>query len=320
MGLWIDCHCDTLLRSWFKHHQLKEKTRKLEATSDLLIEGGIDIQVAAMFIPNSLVKFGLDITLEMVGLLTEEIRNDSNLYLLKHKRDISKTQDKKKLGYILAMEGAEPLGNSLGLLPAFYEMGIRVITLTWSRKNLFAEGVQDTVGINEGEGLSKLGKQLISAMNELGIAIDVSHLNRKGFQDVVKHSTSPFIASHSGVYSLVPHKRNLSDKEIKQIAEADGCIGIVFAPDFLASNPQIKPATIDDVIQHMKYITNLVGVDYVALGSDFDGIDQTPTGLENASMFKNLPTRLKEEGFSSNDINKIMGENWYRIFQNIWTS
>ena len=104
MGLWIDCHCDTLLRSWFKQHQLKEKSRKLEATSDLLIEGGIDVQVAAMFIPNSLVKSGLDITLEMVGLLTEEIRKDSNLFLLKHKSDFSKTQDKKKLGYILAME------------------------------------------------------------------------------------------------------------------------------------------------------------------------------------------------------------------------
>ncbi len=320
LGLWIDCHNDTLFRSWFRHNHLEKNTQKLGATSDLLIEGGIDVQVAAMFIPNSLVKFGLDITLEMVGLLTEEIRNNSNLYLLKHKSDFSKTQDKKKLGYILAMEGAEPLGNSLGLLPAFYEMGIRVITLTWNRKNLFAEGLQDTVGINEGEGLSPLGKQLVSAMNELGIAIDVSHLNRKGFQDVVKHSTSPFIASHSGVYSLVPQKRNLSDKEIKQIAEADGCIGVVFAPDFLTSNPKIKPATIDDVIQHMTYITNLVGVDYVAVGSDYDGIDQTPVGLENASMFKNLPPRLKEEGFSSNDIDKIMGENWHRIFQNIWTS
>jgi len=319
--MWIDCHCDTIQKKWLIQKKLKEldPLKELEATSDLLLTGGIDVQVAAMFIPSSLVKFGLDITLEMVGILLEEIRTDSNLVLIKQKNDFSKVKDKTKLGYILAIEGATPLGNSLDLLPALYELGIRVITLTWSRKNLFAEGVHDKIGIDDGEGLSLLGKQLVTSMNELGIAIDVSHLNRKGFQDVVKHSKSPFIASHSCAYSLAAQKRNLSDEQLKQIAEAEGCIGINFYPNFLVPDPKKESATIDHVIDHMIYMVDLVGVDYVSLGSDFDGIGQAPIGLENASKFKDIPPYIKDKGYSNKDIDKLMGENWHRVFREIWT-
>ena len=320
--LWIDCHCDTVLKKFWEQRQLKKTdlSEGFEATSDLLLEGGIDVQVAAMWTPTSFVKFGLDIALEMFGILYEEVQKDANLFLIKKKSDFSQVQDKTKLGYILALEGAESLGDNLKLLPAFYELGIRIITLTWSRKNMFGEGVDDKVGIDEGEGLSRLGKQLVAAMNDLGIVIDVSHLNRKGFQDVVKHSKSPFIASHSCAYSLVEHERNLSDKQIKQIAEAEGCIGINFSSDFLVPNPKKDPATIGHVIEHMQYMVNLVGVDYVSLGSDFDGIEWAPIGFENASKFKDLPPCLKEAGFSKNDIDKIMGENWHRVFRAVCTS
>ncbi len=335
MGLWIDGHCDTLLKKYYERHQLimvspgvpVENASKYHATSKLLLDGGIDVQITAMWVPIGFEKLGLDVVMEKYGILSDEIHQDENLYQIKQISDFSKVKDKSKLGYILAIEGAIALGNNLKFLPAFYDLGVRVITLVWSRKNLFAEGVHlggygtellKDVGIDEGEGLSPLGIQLVKAMNELGIAIDVSHLNRKGFQDVVKHSSSPFIASHSCAYSLLAHKRNLSNEQIKQIADTDGCIGINFAPGFLVPNPQKDPATIDHVIQNITYITNLVGVDYVALGSDFDGIDQTPVGLENASKFKDIPTYLKQEGYSQNDIDKIMGENWQRVFRAIW--
>ncbi len=304
-----------------------ENASKYHATSELLLEGGMDVQITAIWVPIGFEKLGLDVVIEKYGILTDEINKDDNLYQIKQINDFSKVKDKSKLGYILAIEGATALGNSLKFLPAFYDLGVRVITLVWSRKNMFAEGVHlggygteilKDVGIDEGEGLSPLGIQLINEMNELGIAVDVSHLNRKGFQDVVKHSISPFIASHSCVYSLLAHKRNLSDEQIKHIADTDGCIGINFAPGFLVTDHQKNPATIDHVIQNITYITNLVGVDYVAIGSDFDGIDHTPVGLENASKFKDLPPYLKQEGLSQNDIDKIMGENWERVFRAIW--
>lgn len=319
--MWIDCHCDTLLKKFYNQQGVKSKdnSEEFQATSDLLLEGGMDVQVAAIWIPTTFAKFGLDIALEMFGILYEDVQKDANLFLIKNKSGFSKVQEKTKLGYILGLEGAEPLGNNLKFLPAFYELGIRLITLTWSRRNMFGEGVQKDVGIDEGEGLSQLGKQLVMAMNELGIVLDVSHLNRKGFQDVVKHSKSPFIASHSCAYSLVEHERNLSDEQIKLIAESDGCIGVTFVPEFLVPNPKKEPATIDHIIEHIKYMVDLVGIDYVGLGSDFDGIDGSPIGLENASKFKELPPYLKEKGFSKNDIDKIMGENWHRVFRAAWT-
>jgi len=322
MSYRIDCHCDTVLKKFYEQNELRSAdiSDKYQATSDLLLEGGMDVQVAAIWIPKAFTKFGLDIALEMFGIFYEDVQKDKKLVQIKKKSDFSKVQEKTKLGYILGLEGADPLGNNLKFLPAFYELGIRLITLTWSRKNMFGEGVQKNVGINEGEGLSQLGKQLVAAMNELGIVVDVAHLNRKGFQDVVKHSKSPFIASHTCAYSLVEHERNLSDEQIKQIAESEGCIGITFVPEFLVPNPKKEPATIEHVIEHLVYMVDLVGINYVGLGSDFDGIDGAPIGLENASKFKELPSHLKEKGFSKNDVNKIMGENWYRVFRAVWTS
>ena len=111
----------------------------------------------------------------------------------------------------------------------------------------------------------------------------------------------------------------MNDEQIKQIVEADGCIGINFYPNFLVLDPKNEPATIDHVIEHMVYMVNLVGIDYVSLGSDFDGIGQAPIGLENARKFKDIPPRLKDKGYSNNDIDKLMGDNWHRVFREIWT-
>jgi len=341
--MWIDCHADTLLKKWLEAHQrwlrpagfTEDFQDEYHATSDLLLAGGIDVQVAATWAPVGFETSGLEIVLEKFGILNAEVQKNPNIFQIKHKNDFAKVQDKNKLGYIFAIEGAAPLGNNLKLLPALYELGVRVITLVWSRKNMFAEGVylpgygtsaipaseaQKGGDLDRGEGLSELGKQLVAMMNELGIAIDVSHLNRKGFKDVVNYSKGPFIASHSCAYSLNKHQRNLTDEQIKQIAVVGGCIGINFAPGFLVADPKKDPATIDDAIEHMVYIAELVGVDYVSLGSDFDGIDQGPVGLEDARKFKDIPPRLKDKGYSNKDIDKLMGENWHRVFREIWSS
>jgi membrane dipeptidase len=341
--MWIDCHADTLLKKWLEEHRMRmvsaeftgEFRDEYHATTDLLLAGGIDVQVTATWAPVGFETSGLEIVLEKFGILHAEVQNNPNVFQIKHKSDFAKVQDKNKLGYIFAIEGAVPLGNNLKLLPALYELGVRVITLVWSRKNMFAEGVylpgfgasgisaseaQKGDDLERGEGLSELGKQLVVMMNELGIVIDASHLNRKGFQDVAKYSKAPFIASHSCAFSLNNHQRNLSDKQIKQIAAAGGCIGINFSQEFLVADPKNEPATIDDVVEHMVYIAELVGVDYVSLGSDFDGIDQGPVGLENAKKFKDIPPRLKDKGYSNKDIDKFMGENWHRVFREIWIS
>ncbi|MFW9779452.1 MAG: dipeptidase, partial [Candidatus Heimdallarchaeota archaeon] len=165
---------------------------------------------------------------------------------------------------------------------------------------------------------SQQGLELIPVMEDLGIILDVSHLNKPGFEDVVKTSTKPFIASHSNAHKICPIPRNLLDDQIESIASADGVIGINFYNKFLVHGVDPSSASINDVIAHISYVTDLVGVKHVGVGSDFDGISMTPRGLEDVSKMKELPVSLEKEGFGKHDIGKIMGGNLERVFLKIW--
>jgi membrane dipeptidase len=162
--------------------------------------------------------------------------------------------------------------------------------------------------------LTEFGREVIEKMNELGILVDGSHLSETSFWQVVNCSKQPVIASHSSVWELCNHKRNLKDGQIKAIAEKGGVIGINFCPSFLNESGR---ATLDDVVKHINYVVDLVGVDYVAIGSDFDGIDSTPAGLEDVACFPALTQSLLEEGCSRNEVEKIMGENFLKVFKEV---
>lgn len=163
-------------------------------------------------------------------------------------------------------------------------------------------------------GLTSLGKKYILELNKKGIIIDVSHLSEKTFWDTAKVSQRPIVATHSCVYSICNHSRNLKDEQIKQIAKTGGVIGICFSSGFLNLN---KKADVRDVIKHIKYIVDLVGIDYVSLGSDFDGVreEKIPKDLNGIKAIGNLKEGLYAEGFAREDISKIMGENWYRVLK-----
>ncbi|UCG03280.1 MAG: dipeptidase [Candidatus Heimdallarchaeota archaeon] len=315
----IDCHADTLLKKYLEEMMpllFAERGMKFHASKDLLTQGGVDIQVFAIFVPPKLEKIGIEVSLEMITL-AKEMEKDGFI-LIKSKKDLKTIENSKNgIGMVLSLEGTVALERNLQLLPIFYELGIRNIGLSWSRKNLFCEGTGLTQDSDEGEGISVHGKELLEQMESLGIIIDVSHLNKKGFADVVKVTSDPFIASHSNAYQLCPVNRNLTDEQLMEIASAEGVVGINFYPRFLSQNDP-QSVSIKDVIQHIKYITNLLGVDHVGLGSDFDGIGITPKGLETASKIKNIPPLLEEEGFSNQDIEKIMGTNFKRVFNRVW--
>ncbi len=315
----IDCHADTLLK---KHLEVMipllfaERGMEFHTSKDYLTQGGVNIQVFAIFVLPKLEKIGIEVTLEMIAI-AKEMEKDG-FTLIKSKNDLKKLEETKdRIGMILSLEGTVALERNLQLLPIFYELGIRNIGLSWSRKNLFCEGTSLKQNIDEGEGLSVHGIELLEYMESLGMIVDVSHLNQKGFTDVVKKTTKPFIASHSNAYSLCNNSRNLTDDQLMDIASAEGVVGINFYPRFLSQNDP-ESVSIKDVIQHIKYITNLIGIDHVGLGSDFDGIGITPKGLENASKIKNIPPLLEEEGFNSQDIAKIMGGNFQRVFNTVW--
>jgi len=318
-NLVIDCHADTLLKKYFADmaRLMFDSPQTFHVSKELLLQGGIDVQVFALFVPPMLEKIGIEVTLELIAL-AKEMEKKGEFSLITSKADL-KTLKKKnnEIGIILSLEGAVALERKPKILPIFYELGIRNIGLTWSRKNLFAEGSSFTDTKDKGEGLSKYGKDLVTQMDDLRMVIDVSHLNTKGFTDVARLTANPFIASHSNVHKLCPISRNLTDDQLIEIASADGVVGINFYPRFLKKENSGK-VTINDVIEHIKYITDLTSVDNVGLGSDFDGIPITPRGLENASKIRDISPLLAEEGFSKKAIEKIMGGNFERVFTKVW--
>jgi membrane dipeptidase len=312
----IDCHADTLLKKYlFNITQILLPAKpSYHVSKDLLLKGGVDVQVFAIFVPPRLEKIAIEFTLELIHM-AKEMEEKESFKLIKSISDIDNLKNSNNtLGMILSMEGALALERKMNILPIFYELGIRNIGLTWSRKNLFAEGTSFQ-GSSNGEGLSAHGKQLVEEMDKLGMVIDISHLNIKGVSDVARLTSNPFIASHSNAHHICSVNRNLTDNQLMEIASAEGVVGVNFCPEFLR---QSKESTIEDVIKHIKYISDLIGVNHVGLGSDFDGIYTTPKGLENVSKMKNIPPILEKEGFSQQDITKIMGGNFERVFIKVW--
>jgi membrane dipeptidase len=170
-----------------------------------------------------------------------------------------------------------------------------------------------------GPGLTDLGKALVRACNELGILIDVSHLNEKGFWDVVNTTTNPIVASHSNANALAPAVRNLTDKQLDAIRDSNGLVGINYHCGFLRSDGASKPAetSLSLIADHLIYVADRNGIDGVALGSDFDGAAM-PGDLKDAAGLPRLIDELRSRGFDDESLRKIGYENWLRVFDATW--
>lgn len=310
----FDGHCDTIL-DLIKH---KRTLRNRASTGHLdiprLQEGGVDIQVFAIFIEDIYKPDrSLKRSLELIDCLFSEIeKNQDKISLVTNYNQIKKVNRAGKIAAILSIEGGEALEGNLAVLRTLYKLGVRLLTLTWNQRNQIADGIGES---RTGGGLTEFGLKVITEMNRLGILIDVSHLSEAGFWDVIKRSEAPIVASHSNCYTLCPHLRNLRDNQIKALADKRGVIGITFVPKFLTQENR-KP-TIEDIIKHIDYLVEKVGVNYVGLGSDFDGTKNLPLGLEGAHKIPNITATLINHGYRERDIKKILGENFLRVFKEV---
>jgi len=228
------------------------------------------------------------------------------------------------LAMVIHFEGAEAIKEDLSDLEGYYHRGLRSLGLVWSRPNAFAEGVPFKYphSPDTGPGLADAGKRLISACNELGIIIDLAHLNEKGFFDVASISRHSLVVSHSGAHALCPSTRNLTDAQIDAVGASGGTIGVVFAPfiiDYktLPDGTQDNSAPIDRIVEHIDYIAGRIGVDHVSLGSDFDGA-KMPQDLPDASHLQKLIDMLSQRGYTKSDIEKIAYRNWLRVIKTTW--
>lgn len=223
---------------------------------------------------------------------------------------ILKSIETGKIAALLGIEGGEAIEGSLEKLRYFYGKGVRVMTLTWNHSNEISDGI----GEAKGGGLTEFGKNVVSEMNYLGMLIDVSHISKKGFWDVLEETKSPVAATHSNAYGVCPHKRNLDDNQIKAIIKNDGCIGINLYPPFLSQNK----ATISDVLKHIEYILALGGENNIGLGSDFDGVDELPEDITDVRSLSKLFDEMSRLGYTDLLIKNICSGNFLRLTEKIF--
>ena len=234
--------------------------------------------------------------------------------------DLEDNIENGEFSAIMHFEGAEMIDEKLYALETYYAAGLRSLGLVWSRPNRFANGVpfEYPASPDTGPGLTDAGKDLVRACNELGIMIDLSHLNEKGFWDVAEVSDSPLVATHSNVHAICPSTRNLTDKQLDAIKESDGIVGVNFNVGFLRPDGAHDANTpLEVMADHVDYLVKRIGIDRVALGSDFDGA-QMPADLSDCSKLPNLIKVLRKRGYDDAALWKIGYQNWVRVLEITW--
>ncbi len=287
--------------------------RNTSRQSDIprFIDGGVDAQMIVLWPdPNEYPTTSYQRTVQMYDTCIAQFnRNSAKIAQARTVAEIQSANLAGKIAAVLCVEGGTAINNDLANLYDLYNRGARYMTITWNNSFAWATSAADPLSATK--GLNDFGKDVIRAMDSIGMIIDVSHTGIKTIEDILAVTTNPIIASHSGCRTLRNHTRNLTDNQIQAIAAGGGVIGVVFHRSFLTST---STSTIDTVIAHIDYIKNLVGIDYVAIGSDYDGGITAPTGLENVSKLPNLTMALLKRGYSRSEVRKILGENYLRVF------
>lgn len=274
--------------------------------------------------------------------------------------DIERIHRQGKIAALIGIEGGHAIEDSLRLLRDFYSLGVRYMTLTHTNTNHWADssGDLDKPDVKHHNGLTDFGRDVVHEMNRLGMMVDISHVSDKTFYDVIATTQAPVIASHSSCRAISNVPRNMTDDMIKALAQNGGVIQINYACEFLSQqsaedgvkrwaamealeekykdNPEklkeeekklmedyqknVRHATLDDVVAHIDHVKKLVGIDYVGLGSDFDGITCVPDGLEDASKLPHLTQALLKRGYSEEEILKVLGGNTLRLMRQVETA
>ncbi|MCK8482553.1 dipeptidase [Aliiroseovarius sp. S2029] len=233
---------------------------------------------------------------------------------------IRKTLDAGHIAAILHIEGAEAIDAELNTLEVLYQAGLRSLGPVWSRSTIFGHGVpfRYPSSPDTGEGLTDHGLRLIRRCNELGIMIDLSHLNEAGFWDVARHSTKPLVATHSNAHAICPHSRNLTDKQLAAIRESDGMVGLNFAVAFLRDDGRmLADVPLSQMLRHLDHLIEHLGEDRVGLGSDYDGA-VVPEDVTTCAGLPKLRQAMAQHGYGEALIAKLCHENWLRVLEKTW--
>ncbi|MBM4168875.1 MAG: membrane dipeptidase [Ignavibacteria bacterium] len=353
----VDTHIDVPYRLQTRWEDISTRTARGDFDYPRAKAGGLNAPFMAIYVPanreNQNAKSVADSLIDLVEGFAK--RWPDKFALARTVSDIRAQFREGKISLPMGMENGAGIEGRLENVQHFYDRGVRYITLAHSRDNHICDSSYDTT--RTWRGLSPFGKKLVSEMNRVGMMIDVSHITDDAFSQVIELSKAPVIASHSACRHFTPDwERNMSDDMIRKMAEQGGIIMMNFGSSFLRqeilvkeeheqlvirehlrtnrlrfSDPEAqafiaeyrkkKPvmyADVKDVVTHINHVVQLVGIDHVGLGSDFDGLgDSLPTGLKDVSSYPNLIYELLKAGYSEPDIKKILSENFFRVWSSI---
>jgi membrane dipeptidase len=257
-----------------------------------------------------------------IGLLYRlERQSEGQLKICTRRGDVRASIEHGVLAAVIHMEGAEPIDPRLDLLDAYYAAGLRSVGPVWSRRNDFGEGVPYLFphSPDTGPGLTDLGKELVRQCLRLGMIVDVSHINERGFWDIAELTDKPIVATHSNVHALCPSPRNLTDRQLDAIGESDGIVGVNFYTGFLREDGKRDPDTpISRIVEHVDYIARRIGIEHVGFGADMDGA-LMPAGVPDVAALPGVLDALRAAGYDDTALKKITHGNWLRVIESTWT-
>ena len=348
-ALLIDTHNDVTSRT-VAGFDIGARAQSGHTDVPRLREGGVGAVFFAAYVAASYVQGNRSAfrALEMIDTVRHDIvdGHPDTFVFARTAGEIEAARSQGKIAALIGIEGGHAIEDSPRLLRDFYALGVRYMTLTHANTNGWADSSGDLTraGVEHHNGLTEAGKEIVREMNRLGMMVDISHVSDKTFWDVLEVSRAPVIASHSSCRALANVPRNMTDEMIAALAKKGGVIQINFACEFLsqksadagtpliarsyaaktkeerdaieAEAARVVPrATLDDVVAHIDHAVKVGGIDAVGIGSDFDGINCAPAGLDDVSRFPNLTRALLEKGYSAADIRKIYGGNTLRLMR-----
>ncbi|MGI6406954.1 MAG: dipeptidase [Syntrophaceticus sp.] len=300
-------HCDSVLEAFQENRKMSDRSTTGHFDLPRMQEAGVKIQFFALFPGITASLSPLKQALILGDYFWEQYEESQEIMqLITSHQSLLQLLDSKKCGALLTVEGGEVLEGDIRMLKVLYRMGVRSLCLTWNNRNEIADGVAE---MQTGGGLTLFGREVVKKMNKLGMIVDVSHIAEKGFWDVLELSEDPVIASHSNSQAVWEHPRNLTDEQIKGIAQKKGVIGLNFVADFLGE----QGSGFDQLLRHIDHICDIVGDEYLGFGSDFDGTENLLAGIDDVTVYPELVSYLKKRNYKDATIRKICGENCLRV-------
>lgn len=303
----IDSHCDTITTCFEKSENLFENTCHIDFKR--LKEINSILQFFAVWLDKKYYNNAKSQTIKFIDFYYNQINTCDFIRHINTYNEFKINKSKSLISSLLSIEGGECLEGNIENLYEFYKRGVRALTITWNNKNELCDGI----GVENPQGLTDFGKDVIENMEQLKMIIDVSHISEKGFWDIVDITSKAFIASHSNSKKICNNKRNLTDEQIKVISERGGIIGINLYSPFISNDIFV---TSDYILKHIDHILNVGGSECIGFGCDFDGIDKTPIDITDISKLEILIDKIQKR-YGNIIFEKITYMNFERVLKEI---